>query len=271
MNPYVFISYARRDNEFVDKLAADLQKAGIRVWRDTDQIHPGQQWERAIGDALTDAVVLLYISSRQSRGSAWIERERLAFFSTGRLIIPVIIDDAGEEALPDELRIFQWIDFRQSYDAALKNLLAVFPKSVKSDSVITIPEKQSKGYVFISYAEGDFDFVERLRDFLSEHNYGYWDYSESDRNYHTQFVRELESIINDAVATLSVLSEAWKDSKWTIREYFYAEEIGIPVFLLKAKEMKPSLAIAGSPYIDFVSNINSGFQKLDKELKRKGL
>jgi hypothetical protein len=84
-------------------------------------------------------------------------------------------------------------------------------------------------------------------------------------------VRELEGVIGDAAATLSVLSESWKDSKWTIREYFYSEEIGLPVFLLRAKQMKPSLAVAGSTYIDFASDAESGFRKLDRELRRKGL
>jgi hypothetical protein len=269
--PYVFLSYTRHDQVFVDKLVADLQQAGVRVWLDTEQIQPGQQWPRAIADALKNAVVLLYVSSRQSRGSIWMEKEFLAFFRTGRLVIPVIVDDAGEQALPSELQQFQWVDFRQSYDVALNKLLSVFPPSVKSDSAITTAKEQLKGYVFISYAEEDADFVEQLRGFLSKRKYGYWDYAESDRNYHTQFVRELEGVIADAAATLSVLSEAWKDSKWTMREYFFSEEVGTPVFLLRAKDMGPSLAIAGTPYIDFVSNVDAGFQKLDRELKRKGL
>jgi len=96
-------------------------------------------------------------------------------------------------------------------------------------------------------------------------------YPASERNYHTQFVRELESVIIDAAATLCILSEAWKNSQWTIREYFFSEEVGIPVFLLRAKEMKPSLAVAGAPYIDFVANVIRGFERLDRELKRKGL
>jgi hypothetical protein len=269
--PYAFISYARRDQVFVDRLAADLQGAGVRIWRDIDQIQPGQQWQRAIEAALTEAVALLYVSSQHSRGSGWMEMELLAVFRAGNLVIPVIIDDAGEQALPDELRQFQWVDFREPYDSAIQKLLTVFPPSVKSAEVVPPPQKQSKGYVFISYAEEDVDFVELLRAFLTEHGYGYWDYAESDRNYHTQFVRELEGVIANAVATLSVLSEAWKSSKWTIREYFFSEELVKPVFLLRAKQMTASLATAGSPYIDFVVSVDAGFQKLDRELRRKGL
>lgn len=271
VSTYVFMSYARRDRDFVDRLSADLQSAGIRTWRDIDQIQPGEQWQHAIEDALKEAVALLYVSSQNTEGSRWMEAELLSFFRSGRTVIPVIIDDEGERALPAELRQFQWVDFRESYDKALRSLLAVFPSTVKSESAIQAPKQKSKGYVFVSYAEEDADFVESLRAFLKDHEYGYWDYAESDRDYHSQFVRELECAIEEAVATLSVLSEAWKCSRWTIREYFFSEELGKPVFLLKAKEMKPSLAIAGYPYIDFITCVDAGFQKLDKELRRKGL
>lgn len=107
--PYAFISYSRRDHVFVERLVANLQQAGIRIWRDTERIQPGQQWQRAIEDALENAVALLYVSSQQSRGSDWMGQELLAFFRAGRLVIPVIVDDAGEEALPSELQQFQWV------------------------------------------------------------------------------------------------------------------------------------------------------------------
>lgn len=35
--------------------------------------------------------------------------------------------------------------------------------------------------------------------------------------------------------------------------------------------MPATLAIAGVPYIDFVANVSAGIEKLDRELKRKGL
>ena len=233
--PYAFISYARRDQEFVDKISSDLQRAGIRVWRDTEQIQPGQQWQRAIEDALTNAVALLYVSSQKSRASGWMQDELLAFFRTGKLIIPIILDNDGEHSLPSELQQLQWIDFRKSYEEPILKLLSVFPSDLKSKTPIAPTERQSKGYVFISYAEEDSRFVEQLREFVKKRKYGYWDYAESDRDYHTQFVRELEGVIIDAAAMLSVLSEAWKDSQWSIREYFFSEAVHTPVFLLRAK------------------------------------
>ena len=40
---------------------------------------------------------------------------------------------------------------------------------------------------------------------------------------------------------------------------------------MKAKEIGPTLAIAGMTYIDFTTDRVSGFRKLEKELRRKKL
>ena len=80
---------------------------------------------------------------------------------------------------------------------------------------------------------------------------------------------ELESVINDSIAVLSVISPDWKKSRWSVRDFFYSEEIGKPVLLLRAKITKPILAIAGLPYIDFVEDNGKGFEKLGKELKKR--
>ena len=125
--------------------------------------------------------------------------------------------------------------------------------------------------IFISYAEEDLKFIEALRLFLEDHQYGYWDYGESDRDYHGQMFLELERIISEASATLAILTPDWKRSKWAYREYVFSEEIGTPIFLLRVKDMGPTLVVAGIPYIDFTKDVDQGFERLHHELKRKGL
>lgn len=269
---YVFVSYSRHDGAFVDRLSADLQRAGIQLWRDIEQIAAGSRWEQAIVEGLTNATALLFVSSRHSTKSAWMQRELLYFVEKKeQRIIPLIVDDAGADELPLILRPHQWVDFRVDYDVGFRALLSALKGVVSRGSPVEPKPRQSRGYVFISYAEEDSDFVGDLRLFLRERGYAYWDYDESDRDYHSQFFRELESVIADAAATLSILSESWKGSQWTIREYFFSQEVGTPVFLLRAKELGPTLAIAGVPYIDFVKDRQRGFEKLDRELKRKNL
>lgn len=269
---YVFISYSRKDAVFVEQLSSDLRQAGVRIWRDVDSIAPGQDWALEIRHAVEGANVLLYVSSQNSSNSEWMAKElELGIQNSKMKVIPVVIDDEGSRRMPLFLYRIQWLDFRTNYEAAFQRLVAVLPEGVREDRPLQPAKPQSKGYVFISYAQEDTDFVIRLRDFLKDKGYGYWDYQDSDRDYHTQLFLELETVIKDASATLSVLSPDWKKSQWAAKEYLFSEEIGTPVFLLMARAMGPTLVTAGIPYIDFTHDEQQGFDKLDKELRRKGL
>ena len=42
----VFISYSHRDDEFVLRLASDLEDRGASVWIDRGNIQGGEQWRR---------------------------------------------------------------------------------------------------------------------------------------------------------------------------------------------------------------------------------
>lgn len=50
---YAFISYVRDDARAVDRLDEALVSAGIDVWRDTDNLWPGQDWRERIRNAIT--------------------------------------------------------------------------------------------------------------------------------------------------------------------------------------------------------------------------
>jgi hypothetical protein len=50
---HAFISYVREDTEEVRRLQDLLEAAGIRVWRDTDDLWPGQDWRLEIRKAIT--------------------------------------------------------------------------------------------------------------------------------------------------------------------------------------------------------------------------
>jgi len=269
---YIFVSYARLDKPFVDRLTSDLAKAGVPLWRDVDDIEPGTNWPQQISTAVSRAVGLIYVSSGNSVRSPWIERELQEMIAkSGHQVFPIVLDNEGAENMPLSLREIQWVDFREDYNASIGKLL----ESISRLTDLGAPRKQattqSRGYVFLSYTDADVDFVEELRQYLKKRGYAYWDYSESDRDYHGQLFLELEHVIQEAAATLSILSPSWKRSEWTVKEYMFSSEVGTPVFLLRAKKIGPTLVIAGVPYIDFVEDRFSGFKNLDRELNRKGL
>ena len=269
---YVFISYARADRKFVDRLSRDLMVAGIPLWRDVDNIRPGTNWQKEIESAVGTASGLIYVASRNAAESPWIEHElQLMLDRSETRVFPLILDDAGANRLPAFLQRIQWVDFRESYERALDRLIEAISHVVELSEPSKPTAAKSKGYVFLSYAEDDLDFVTELRQFLQKHGYAYWDYNESDRDYHGQLFLELERVIKDAAATLSILSPSWKQSQWAVKEYLFSDEVGTPVFLTRAKVMGPTLVIAGIPYIDFVNDRATGFRNLERELNRKGL
>ena len=269
---HVFISYSRRgDADFVRQLSEDLRAAGFTPWVDVEQISPGQNWEQVLERSIKEAAAVIYVSSRNSVESSWMSRELAGVLNASGNLLPVVRDDVGANRLPDPLQRIQWADFRTNYDDGLRSLLSALTAIVEPGEPRGSAPRKSKGYVFLSYAEEDRQFVQELNSFLREQKPGYWDYDESDRDYHGQMFSELEGIIREATATLSILTPAWKLSKWTIREYVFSEEVGTPVFLLKVEEMGPTLVIAGIPYIDFTKGAEQGLQRLHRELQRKGL
>jgi len=268
--PYVFISYSRHDRAFVERLADALSAAGVETWTDVSNIAPGQNWQQQIEKGLLNAEVLLYVSSGHTSASQWMEQELRAFLGgTGR-VIPLILDAEGERSLPATLRQFQWADFRGNFDDAVRKLVSGID-SLRQREPLSRPETKSRGYVFISYAAEDADFVEKLKTHMKGRGYSYWDFRESERNYQVDYTIELEGVISDAEATLSVVSPDWKKSPTSLKELHFSEQVSTPVFLLRVRDPGPTLALAGLTFIDFTASERAGFSKLDTELSKFGL
>ena len=54
-NPYVFITYSRKDRSFVERLTGVLAAAGVETWTDVSNIEPGQNWQSEIEKGLVNA------------------------------------------------------------------------------------------------------------------------------------------------------------------------------------------------------------------------
>jgi len=101
----VFLSYDRDDTERARPVALALEKAGHAVWWDL-HIRGGEQFTKAIDEALAaaDAVVVLW--SQHSVESAWVRDEAAAGRDSGRLV-PVSLDKTSP---PLGFRQYQTID-----------------------------------------------------------------------------------------------------------------------------------------------------------------
>jgi len=66
MGDHVFICYARKDEGFVLKLAANLKGRSVPVWLDQWDIPLGANWNKTIDKAVSDCAYLLVVLSRES-------------------------------------------------------------------------------------------------------------------------------------------------------------------------------------------------------------
>ena len=71
----VFLSYSRRDGEFVHHLASSLQDRGKDVWVDVDGIRDGEVFPEALRRAIEASDAFVFVLSPDSVRSSFCEEE----------------------------------------------------------------------------------------------------------------------------------------------------------------------------------------------------
>jgi len=122
----VFLSHNASDKPRVRKLAERLRDAGLRVWLDEWVIKPGDDIYLAIERGLEAARVQVLCLSPEALGSAWVSLERSTVLfrdpaNADRRFVPLLLVECK---LPDTLRRYKYVDFRQETQAAFDELLA---------------------------------------------------------------------------------------------------------------------------------------------------
>lgn len=131
------LSYATEDQDFVEKLYADLQRNGVSCWFAPHDLKAGDKLRDTIYQAIRTREKLLLVLSEHALKSDWVEREvELAFDQerqTGVLaLFPIRLDNAvmkADTAWAADIRRMRFIgDFRawhdeQGYQQALRRLL----------------------------------------------------------------------------------------------------------------------------------------------------
>lgn len=91
-----FISYSTRDQEFADRLHADLQAQGIRCWFAPHHIKAGLKIRDQLDEAIRMHDKLLLILSEDSMKSAWVKTEvanarRREEFEKKQMLFPITL------------------------------------------------------------------------------------------------------------------------------------------------------------------------------------
>jgi hypothetical protein len=121
----VFISYSRRDDEIMRRIAFHLRDEGYKVWVDNEKLIPGTAaWEESIENAIKSAFAVIVILSPDSKNSEWVRREITYADQFQKRVFPVLVKGSEEISLPLRLVTRQYVDLRQDEDAGLSALSA---------------------------------------------------------------------------------------------------------------------------------------------------
>lgn len=90
MSKDIFISYSRRDSEFVTRLASDLNKQVAGVWFDQSAIQPGERWHDEIMEGIRDCKAFVLVLSPDADKSRYVHEEVNKALELGKTIFPVI-------------------------------------------------------------------------------------------------------------------------------------------------------------------------------------
>ena len=122
----VFVSYSHQDEEFVSRLALDLEKRGAQVWIDREDLHAGEKWKESITQGVRACKAFVLVVSPEWLKSEWGQREFRLAVESDRPVIPLLYRKADiPRKVADTLSSYQYINFRQgSYADNLADLVA---------------------------------------------------------------------------------------------------------------------------------------------------
>jgi len=132
--PRIFIAYVEEDLAHAKRLYARFEKRGFRPWLDKKKLMPGQNWPRAIEDAIKTSDFFVACFSRRStskRGTFHSElRYALSCASTVPLdeifFIPVRFEDCLVP--PRVSRRIQYVDLFPDWEGGLAKVVAIIAR-----------------------------------------------------------------------------------------------------------------------------------------------
>lgn len=92
----VFLSYDRADEPFAQALSKELTRRGLEVWRDDEEILPGDNWASTIGEALKKSHAMVVLISPKSMQSKYVRSEiqyALGELSYEERLFPVLVEE----------------------------------------------------------------------------------------------------------------------------------------------------------------------------------
>ena len=124
----VFISYSRKDKEFVGRLYEALKSRDREAWVDWEDIRPIEEFMDAIYGAIEGANTFVFVLTPDSVASVVCRREIAHAAANNKRIVPIVVRDVNADTVPKALAKLNWIfcretdDFEKATDALISAL-----------------------------------------------------------------------------------------------------------------------------------------------------
>ncbi|MCP4696663.1 MAG: TIR domain-containing protein [Gammaproteobacteria bacterium] len=122
-----FISYSRKNKEFIQLFAAAFENAGRALWVDWEGIPHGSEWWKEIETGIEDANTFIFVISPDSIASEVCVRELEHAVKNNKRLIPVLYQEVKGK-IPEALAKLNWVffretdEFKQSFNALLDTI-----------------------------------------------------------------------------------------------------------------------------------------------------
>jgi hypothetical protein len=103
-SPRLFVSYSRRDHDFANKLVTELRRRGFRVFLDTSDIDPGDNFVSKLEKEIKRSTAIVALVSENYCLTRWGQAELYSALASNKVLIPVLIAPATMSALDEPLQ-----------------------------------------------------------------------------------------------------------------------------------------------------------------------
>jgi len=123
----IFISYSRKDRDFVRRLHDSLGARQRDIWVDWEDIPPTAEWLKEISAAIEAAQAIVFVISPDSVRSEICGKELAHAVENNKRLIPVVCREVDDRGVPEALARLNWVFAREGddFDASLTALTAV--------------------------------------------------------------------------------------------------------------------------------------------------
>jgi hypothetical protein len=175
----IFLCHTSVNKSFVEKLANDLTRIGVKVWFDKWEIKAGESLTWKIEEGIRANEYFGIVLSPEALVSEWVRHELSAAWIKQMnlkkiVVLPILFQVCD---VPLFLQDRKYVNFTQDYNSGLKELAHVF--GIKNTDLISLSNwrkfKNNKSINWRTFREQEFSLlVTKLVDYSLEYNWSSW-------------------------------------------------------------------------------------------------